>query len=254
MKIPVTAIASSLLCLGFASALHAEEASAKPLYVLLFEGGSLANSGSLSGEAEEKSPPGGRPTFEIMQDKDFGNWVLHQPAEKNLQQGPYLILPDSQDRVRLSDSAQTASVALWINWAGPINHQDSRQMLVNCLTAGYKSGWALSITKQGSIRFDWGGEGDARGYRMTSNTVSPGEWHHIALVWENRPTVYIDGMPAAFTMPYYDVPALPLSDSPLVVGADILHYLPFRGSLAGIRVYETALSADEVFDLSQKKP
>jgi len=254
MKIPIITMASALACVGFPSALHAVDTKAKPIYELLFEDGSLANSGSIAGEAEEKTPPGGKPTFEITQDQNFGNWVLHQPAEEILQKGPYLILPDSQDRVRLSDPAQTASVALWINWAGPINHQDSRQMLVNCLTPGYKSGWALSITKKGAIRFDWSGKGDASGYRVTSNTISPGEWHHIALVWENRPTVYIDGIPAAFTMPFVDVPSMPASDSPLIVGSDVLHYLPFRGSLAGIRIYETPLSADDVFDLSQKKP
>jgi hypothetical protein len=254
MKISVITIVSAALCLGFASSLRAEDRATKPIYELQFEDGSLANLGSISGEAEEKSPPGGKPTFEITQDTDFGNWVLRQLADENLQQGPYLILPESQDRVRLSDPAQTASVAFWINWAGPINHQDSRQMLINCLAKGYKSGWALSITKQGAIRFDWTGEGDASGNRITSNTISPGEWHHVALVWENRPTVYIDGMPAAFTMPFVDIQSMAASDSPLVVGADVLHYLPFRGSLAGIRIYETPLSADDVFDLSQKKP
>lgn len=254
MKRPIVTISFSLLCLGMTSALHAEEAPAKPLYELLFKDGSLANSGSISGEAEEKTPPEGRPTFEIMQDQDFGNWVLHQPAGESLQRGPYLILPESSNRVRLSDPTQTASVALWIKWAGPINHQDSRQMLVNCLTDGYKSGWALSITKQGAIRFDWTGEGDASGHRLTSNTISPGEWHHIAFVWENRPKVYLDGKPAEFTMPFVDIHSLAASDSPLVVGADNLHYLPFRGSLSGVRIDETPLSADDVFDLSQKKP
>lgn len=253
MKIPTIAIASSLLYLGFTFALHADEASAKPLYELLFEDGSLSNSGSVSGEAEEITPPGGRRPFEITQDGEFGNWVLHQPAEEDMQRGPYLILPESQERARLSDPEQTLTVALWIRWTGPIHHQDSRQMLVNCLTSGYESGWALSITKQGAIRFDWGGVGNAAGYRVTSSTIAPGEWHHIAFVWENRPTIYIDGMPAYFTTPYYSVPLTP-SDSPVVVGADISNYLPFRGSLAGIRIYETPLSADEVFNLSQKKP
>jgi len=254
MKVPIITIASALVCLGFTSSLHADEASAKPLYEFLFEDGSLANSGSISGEAEEKTPPGGKPAFEILQDPGFGGWVLNQPAEKTLQQGPYLILPESTDRLRLSDPAQTASIALWIKWAGPLNHQDARQMLVNCLGAGYKSGWSLSITKQGAIRFDWTSEGDASGHRITSDTIPPGEWHHIAFVWENRPTVYIDGMPTKFTMPFVDVPSLAASDSPIVVGADVLSYLPFRGSIAGIRIYEVPLSADDIFDFAQKKP
>jgi hypothetical protein len=253
MKIPVILIASALLNIGFTSGLRAEEAQIKPIYELLFKDGSLANSGTVSGEAKEVNPPEGKPTFEIVQDSNFGKWVLKQSADENSQKGPYLVLPDSKDRLRLSNPAQAASVSLWINWTGPINHPDSRQMIINCLSSGYKKGWALSVTKKGGIRFDWTGEGSTSGHRITENTITPGQWHHLVLVWENRPQVYIDGIPAAFTMPFYETP-MAISDSPLVIGADILHFLPLRGSLAEIRIYDAALSPGAISHFSQKKP
>jgi len=91
---------------------------------------------------------------------------------------------------------------------------------------------------------------------QTTREAFDDEWHHVALVDDNgNVTIYVDGRPYKFT---YVRPALTADTT--VFGAVIRenHSLPeccfFAGALDDIRIYDHALTEEEVFALLPEPP
>lgn len=83
---------------------------------------------------------------------------------------------------------------------------------------------------------------------FSTNSISDDKWHHVALTYESNPRriqVYADGVPAEFGAPDVDPP-----------GDDVFDLLlsSMRATLVGrfddLRLYDRALSPDEVFNLA----
>lgn len=245
----VRTLLCSLLTLG-ASAAWAQE----PLYHFDFSDGSLNNSGSVGGVAEENPALTGPVTVQVMQDGD-GVWqALFEPFPSG-SQGPSFLLPESSQKLLLGGDADAITISTWLKWAGPDKHPDSKQPIVWKSLDSTGPGWALSMTEGGALRFDWTTENGAMNHRLSEQTINPGEWHQVAVVWRNDDKAgiefYIDGNPVKATVPFTGGGPLKVSEEPIVVGAQPKGHMPLNGALRDFRIYDRALMADEVSVLAE---
>ena len=91
------------------------------------------------------------------------------------------------------------------------------------------------------------------GRNATADRELPAGWHHVAAIRGNdRLQLYVDGKLASESAPFvakdYDL----TNQQPLRIGLGAQDY--FRGDLADVRLYRGALSAEQVREISAKKP
>ena len=247
-----------LLCLipvvVFAT-LPAKAAESDPLYRLDFADGSFANTGTVGGQAEENPDYKGPTQVEI--ERGGGNgWEARFQPFPNGSQGPSLVLPDSGAQLGLGNEEDELTIAVWVKWDGPDKHPDFKQPIVWKPFNDSVCEWALSMGETGSLRFDWSkAGGTAGGNRISEQTIPAGEWHHVAAVWKNNDKggleYYIDGAPVAPTVKFTGGGPLDASDRPIVVGANPRGNMPFNGAMRGLRLYNRALTADEIEALAK---
>jgi hypothetical protein len=93
------------------------------------------------------------------------------------------------------------------------------------------------------------------------NTLAVGVWHHVAMVYDgslatNDLQVYLNGSPEKFgtklpntTLPRFTTSKLTVGDFPATASS-----APFNGQIDEVRLYNRALSIDEIQDLAKAKP
>ncbi|HHS98157.1 MAG TPA: hypothetical protein ENK08_09760, partial [Chloroflexi bacterium] len=83
-------------------------------------------------------------------------------------------------------------------------------------------------------------------YDTTNVQLTPGVWHHVAAVMngDNSVTFYVDG--EARETVAGSAPANPDTDDDLLIGRDLWGNEPFAGQIDEVRVFDRALSADEI--------
>lgn len=247
----------TLLSFLAASLLPAVAAEPGPLYRFDFADGSLANTGSVGGEAEENPLPGGSVQVQVTQ-ADGKIWeALLEPAP-NGSSGPSFLLPDSAGRFGLGGPEDALSFSVWIKWNGPDQHPDSKQPIIWKPLDGSGPGWSLSVTESGILRFDWKKEAGGWSHRLSEETLPVGEWHQIGVIWKNDDTAgiefYLDGSPVKPTVGFTGGGPLQAGEAPIVVGANPGGHMPLNGSLRGLRLYDRALSPEEMAALAEDVP
>ncbi len=83
-------------------------------------------------------------------------------------------------------------------------------------------------------------------YEATDVGLTPGRWHHVAAVMgaDNSVTFYVDG--EARETIAGSAPANPDADDDLLIGRDLWGEEPFAGRIDEVRLFDRALSADEI--------
>jgi hypothetical protein len=86
---------------------------------------------------------------------------------------------------------------------------------------------------------------DAHQYAWTSSGVTAGRWQHLAVRWDGTAqSVFIDGQCSCS-----NTPALPIvvaANSEFALGCDAVDGRQFRGQLDEVRIYDRALTDDEM--------
>jgi len=228
-----------------------------PLYRFDLTEGTLTNSGSVGGEAEENPLPGGPAQVQVTQ-SDGKLWeALFEPAA-NGSSGPSLLLPESAGQLGLTGPDDALTVSVWIKWNGPDKHPDSKQPIVWKPLDATGPSWALSVTESGVLRFDWKKADGGWSHRLSEETLPPGEWHPIGLTWKNSDTAgiefYLDGSPVKPTVSFTGGGPLQAGEAPIVVGANPGGHMPLNGSLRSLRIYDQALSPEEMAILADDTP
>lgn len=242
----ITCLLGSISCLKAAS----------PAYNLDLEHGDLRNSGSLGGEAENipsanlSVAPGEGPT------KTTPALVFELTSDG--QHGPWLQLPDSEHALELLQPGDGLTISAWILWQGPNQHPGDRQIIVNAMGDGNKSGWAFSILKSGQLQFAWttvqGGS-----QRVSAESVPAGQWTHIAVTWSNETKTnnlkfFLNGNEVPSDVVFTGGgPIVSRQGATITVGAISPGNLPLNGSLAMFRIYQEALPAPEIESLTALK-
>lgn len=228
-----------------------------PLHHLTCQHGSLQNSGSSSVEFEERNPPG-VPMFEIEKFDDLGGYAAVFPMSANGESGASLVIPNSETELRLSEKQDAMTIAVWLKWNGPDGHKDARQGIVSNLPAEMNRGWAFFIREDGRLGFFWVAEKGGN-MRVSEQEIPRDTWTHVAMAWDSANTqsglqFYVNGFPAGIDLAYTGGGPIRSSDQLISIGVlEARNFLPLNGALAGLRIYTTALEADPIFQLTEKK-
>lgn len=192
----------------------------------------------------------------VFQEGDGGGMVTFSPTSWL---GGGLRVRGVEGPLSLAEQEDEITISAWVKLAASPNK--GKQTVVANLDDAEQSGWIFGVYPDGSLFFYWTRLEAAATLRKTLQVSPEGEWHHIALVWKNSEdkglAFYVDGVPveplsgdgrvvySKGTMP------IPLGDAPITVGATTNGRFPFPGSIRDIKLFDQALSAEEVFQLSQ---
>jgi hypothetical protein len=166
---------------------------------------------------------------------------------------------EGQSPLSLSEPSDEITVTAWVRMAA--NPNKGKQTVVGNLGDSEQSGWIFGIYPGGSLFFFWSRPDAAPTIRRTEPLCQEGEWHHVAMTWNNAEerglAFYVDGQPADSltgdgrpgsakgTIP------VPSGDAPLCIGAVANGRFPFPGSMRDIKIFDRALTAEEIFKLAQ---
>ena len=136
------------------------------------------------------------------------------------------------------------SVFIWINDGVPGQAVLSQAGAVN---------WLYMDSVEGCLMTELTGTGRfTGGYLSSTATITDGEWHHIGFVWDGSCRhLYIDGVEVAND----DKPLLGLNEAYgnlyFGVGSTLVEGTYFSGLIDDVRIYDRALSAEEIAALAQ---
>ncbi|MEO0705021.1 MAG: NF038122 family metalloprotease [Cyanobacteria bacterium J06649_5] len=155
------------------------------------------------------------------------------------------------DHILVADSAelditQTLTLATWVN-------ADAFENWTGLIIKGTSNvSYALELGSDGKLIFDTnygnlaGASGQGTFYSSSGLTIN--QWHHVAVTYDgNNVQFYIDGQLDSSTAASI---TLGTSNEELVIGADLAGGSHFNGDLDDVRVYNRALSAEELAQLS----
>jgi hypothetical protein len=135
--------------------------------------------------------------------------------------------------------ANPRTVALWINTSA-----STRQSLAHWGTAANFTRNTFAVQNTGLLRLEWAGGG-----LNSTQSVNDGEWRHVAYTYDgSRVQLYIDGQPETGQ----DI-ALSTAGSEVQLGVRGAGEL-FNGSMADVRIYDRALSEEEIGSLMAPAP
>lgn len=166
---------------------------------------------------------------------------------------------EGQSPLSLAEPDDEISIAAWVKLAA--NDNKGKQTVVGNLDDAEQSGWLFGIYPGGNLFFFWARSEAAPTIRRTESLCPEGEWHHVAMVWKNSDerglSFYVDGLPAE-TLTGDGRPGaakgtalVPQGQAPLAVGAAGNGRFPFPGSVRDIKIFDRALSDEEIFQLAQ---
>lgn len=131
------------------------------------------------------------------------------------------------------------SIALWVQSA----LENHLRVLIDSTHGAGQAGWALQINQANNISFAHG-NGSTFPEMVLAAGLDDGEFHHIAATFDGSTMkLYVDGGTPA-TLAYTGTPAP--SGRDIQIGHSPVLGRPFQGALDEIRIYNHALSPEEV--------
>ena len=138
------------------------------------------------------------------------------------------------------------TVAVWIKTTNT-----ARQGLATWGNSGTFSRNTFVVNGNGTVRFEFQGGG----YNSPSSVANDGEWHHIAYTYDGQVlNIYIDGV-ANLTVNETRVDTAVAGDRQITIGSEgasdgRLTFRPFSGAMDDFRLYNRALTAQEIAELA----
>ncbi|MEM9905138.1 MAG: LamG-like jellyroll fold domain-containing protein, partial [Cyanobacteria bacterium P01_D01_bin.44] len=155
------------------------------------------------------------------------------------------------DRVEIADAPELditdqITLAAWVN----ADNFDDWDGIITKGTSGIP--YALDLRADGRLSFTANyniGNGNNGGEWLSNTTLTTNQWHHIAATYDgNAVRFYIDGQLDSNVV-YTDITFATTSQS-LILGADLTGSY-FDGEIDDARVYNRALSGEEIAELTQ---
>jgi hypothetical protein len=148
------------------------------------------------------------------------------------------------------DGGRSRTCCAWIKTA------DTAGQIISWGTTGVGVRWNLVTEGGGRLRLEVGG-----GAIVGSKVICDGQWHHVAAVLDNDGTpnvkevkLYVDGIqdtPSSAGDVGVNTETDPATAPDVRIGVWLSSPLYFTGKLDEVRIYERALSAEEVWQLAQ---
>ncbi len=235
----------SFLCLA-AIISAAVTSAAEPVFNIAANEGSgnvLQNSGTAAGiNASLKGSD-----LEWGEGRTGGKAIVFMNPVKCRTNGNACAILPVQDKV---DFTKPFSVTFWVN-ISPELAVNSQYTIIGNARGDYGPGWRV-IYGWNALRLIAGGGTSKTAASIAlnpgKNPHPKGKWHHVAVVYDaGKVTMYLNGIEAGSK----EMTLSPGSKS-LTIGAYSGGYgYGFRGSLADIKIYDTALTAEELIAEAQ---
>lgn len=172
--------------------------------------------------------------------------------------GPLLQLPDSNNRMHLSQDGDAMTFAAWVKWDGPGTSNYTRGIIGKWAGTG---GWFCSITPAGNLNMNLRTTSASTWSRQTVATLTQGQWTHIAIILDTTATegttrggiqFYINGIMTPLTQSMGNLGSIiAQADTPIIIGANFTsNGQALNGSLDDVRLYDVALSPGDIYTLA----
>ncbi len=140
------------------------------------------------------------------------------------------------------NSAGSFTLSAWIN---PTSFADYRTILVEGVGGGYSSGYRMLIDTNAKLTCQTGDSNAST--QPSSASISVGVWSHVSCVWNGtNKTWYINGAQDSTSAATYNRDVSPAA---YIGRSTTASNYPFYGSIDDVRIYNRALSAQEVSNL-----
>ena len=156
-----------------------------------------------------------------------------------------VMIPDS-DSLHITDEL---TISVWFKVNAPATREDAKHADQTIVSKNWS--WRCRIpgsnNKLSVAQRTADDEGNNR-YLVTYDPIQIGTWYHVVYVYsvsQNRFTVHVNGRKER-EMTESIPPLLDVSGSPLLLGQSPTGYNPFSGVIDEVRIYNRALSEDQV--------
>ncbi len=227
-------------------------ANATMLYYLPFDqngSASLANLGSISGTATSVTGGGGgaAPTASTSVAPNLGSTYSERFTGSGVNAGT-VVLPSSTTEFRLSSSSQKMTFSTWVYWNGALA-AGQLSGVVNNYASSSNSGWGISITDVGEIRFNYGTGTSSTNRKSSTGAVVAGQWTLLTVTWDGSKasplTFYANGLSVGSTTT--GASSLASNAEPIRLGVTTNSmYNSLNGNMDDLAMWDAALGAGEV--------
>ncbi len=238
-RVNVIAVVSAMV-LGVA----AGSAHAAMLYYMPFDDGTSAtldNYGSVGGTATSTGSSATTTSKLGSHSQDF-------PGTTN--NSHWVDLPFSTDILRMTDTADRITIALWVQRDGD-SIKGPEGGLVSSMGSARNSGWAFESRSDTTLRFEAQGGLAVQSSATTNPALSPSTWQHVAVTWAPGSgwgvKFYVNG--TAFQGSWTGTgPAVNNGNAIRLGNSDL--YNPLDGRLDDVAIWDTYLTQGKIRSLS----
>ncbi|MDP0495726.1 MAG: LamG domain-containing protein [Verrucomicrobiota bacterium JB024] len=154
-----------------------------------------------------------------------------------------VILPNSTNQFNLDSSSSKMTISTWVKWDGALK---AGQLAGIANKMSGSTGWALTLTDTGQIRFAYG-----TSVRKTVSTIATGSWVHVAASWDTGSSsalsVYVDGVLQTLDIAATGTSTLPTNTESIRLGSTTYSgYNSLNGNLDDFAMWNSVLSAAQV--------
>ena len=186
------------------------------------------------------------------------NWAAQSNTALNFQSGSHIELPNSESDLSFITSSGVFTIGMFVK----IDDLNKDQFFIsNAATSSLKGFFFARIANGGAqwgtqqLRFDFVNGSGYQIIKGNANSIADNNWHHIAVVGDGTSVqLYVDGQPdgTSTTISGSSIFSGNHSKSVIVGGAQNSSGISskFEGSMDEVQVFNTALSAAQITELS----
>jgi hypothetical protein len=231
------------------------------LYEFTFENGttqSLANTGShATGQNATSlsfsSPPAPGFTSNVPLTAN-NDWAYNLPSSTGIN-GSILNLPDSTAQLRLTNTTDQLTVAMWVNLDGTTEREAGLAGNQDSVSGTGWSFWVQESNSSYKLQFTVDptvGGSQTRSYAGTS-AVPIDTWAHVAVTYQNQiPTFYINGVSVGSGSAFSTTAGT--NTESLRIGSQLQNSAFIDGMADNVMFYDTALNASQIASLAATVP
>ncbi|MFH1498733.1 MAG: LamG domain-containing protein [Verrucomicrobiota bacterium] len=229
-------------------------ARASLVYYLPFEldgSASLANQGTAGGTANAIDGPGSGsyiPASSTLTAPGIGGTHSESFPGSGTSAGA-VELPGSTNQFNLDSAASKMTLSTWVYWNGALGAQEAG--IATKVVSATTTGWGLSITQTGGVRFEYGLGGSGTNRKTADGSVATGAWTHVAVSWDTGSTnalrFYVNGALTSDGVNFTGPSTLGANTSPIYLGVTTSTlYRSLNGNLDDFAMWDSVLTAAQI--------
>lgn len=165
-----------------------------------------------------------------------------------------VVLPDSTSQFGLNSSSAGMTLSTWVYWNGAIA-TGQLSGIANKLVSSTNSGWGLTITDTGELRFEYGTGSALSNRKSSAGVITTGQWLNVVVTWNAGSTsalnFYVNGSSTPPTTTFTGSGVLGANTEPIRLGVtSSTMYNSLNGSLDDFAMWDSVLTSAQARALS----